>query len=527
MFRNLISNDPAIFKKKPPKTPKNKKTNKIRTKSKKSGVYEGFKSGRGRFELHCGLIDILQQYTSKKKAEHVLKSVYYKASTVSVTHHDFYAQRFFSFMTKDVFKNDPSEARINMPGAPNVLNRRGSKSRAARPTPNIFNTPRNGTGGGSKLALGKGAAATTAGAAATPGSGGGDGDGDGDGDAGLGSAGGVQNQAVQGGPLGIEARKQEFLSKFGEQLQTAKAEFGIDIAAFVYDLADSDSVAPRILGSASALGRARAAMMLSREIGEKQYFDVEPDNDSSSDAAAAAATSGAGTTLKLPAEERLTNAVTDAFAALATASTTNPNPSSPETPLPTQPPSRTSTTSADEPAVVDLPPPAGRRRTSLELVAEAVLAAAVTPEPEPAMATTTTTTATTTATSSTTATAPATVPLATTTQTPSVLVEPERAESATAPVPAQPPAKKPVPLPVQGTVSSPRGSQAILGIPTPTEVSYEPYARTSPSVKRKLPPTPAQRSSPSGVGEKGPSNASTPPGKGPSNTSDMSGGFAI
>lgn len=126
MFRNLISNDPAIFKKKPPKTPKNKKTNKIRTKSKKSGVYEGFKSGRGRFELHCGLIDILQQYTSKKKAEHVLKSVYYKASTVSVTHHDFYAQRFFSFMTKDVFKNDPSEARINMPGAPNVLNRRGS-----------------------------------------------------------------------------------------------------------------------------------------------------------------------------------------------------------------------------------------------------------------------------------------------------------------------------------------------------------------------------------------------------------------
>ncbi len=74
-------------------------------------VYEGFKSGRGRFEVHCGLIDILQQYTFKKRAEHSVKSVYFKSKTISVAHHEFYASRFFTFMTRDVFKNDPSEVR--------------------------------------------------------------------------------------------------------------------------------------------------------------------------------------------------------------------------------------------------------------------------------------------------------------------------------------------------------------------------------------------------------------------------------
>lgn len=204
----------------------------------------------------------------------MLKSVYYKASTVSVTHHDFYAQRFFSFMTKDVFKNDPSEARLQQSTAPRMLNRRGSKSRQDRPTA-LFNTPRTGGGGGSKLALGTNAGGGTA------------------------SAGGGGGAAPQD-PAGTlsqeqqkEAAKQAFLLQLGEQLRVAKEDFGLDIAAFVYDPA---SIEPKVLGTASAVDRARTSLAagaltgsgaqnetaalhaaIAREMGEKQYFDVEVD----------------------------------------------------------------------------------------------------------------------------------------------------------------------------------------------------------------------------------------------------------
>ena len=46
-----------------------------------------------------GIIDILQKYTSKKRFEHLLKSIPYKAATVSVVEPSFYAKRFHNFLT--------------------------------------------------------------------------------------------------------------------------------------------------------------------------------------------------------------------------------------------------------------------------------------------------------------------------------------------------------------------------------------------------------------------------------------------
>lgn len=45
-----------------------------------------------------GIIDILQKYTPKKKIEHFLKSIPYKANTVSVVEPSFYARRFYNFL---------------------------------------------------------------------------------------------------------------------------------------------------------------------------------------------------------------------------------------------------------------------------------------------------------------------------------------------------------------------------------------------------------------------------------------------
>lgn len=46
-----------------------------------------------------GIIDILQKYTPKKKIEHFLKSIPYKAATVSVVEPSYYAKRFHNFLT--------------------------------------------------------------------------------------------------------------------------------------------------------------------------------------------------------------------------------------------------------------------------------------------------------------------------------------------------------------------------------------------------------------------------------------------
>ncbi|KAJ3672951.1 hypothetical protein LUZ60_006325 [Juncus effusus] len=50
--------------------------------------------------LYLGIIDILQEYNLKKKAEHALKSLKFDPSSISAVEPRFYAQRFISFLEK-------------------------------------------------------------------------------------------------------------------------------------------------------------------------------------------------------------------------------------------------------------------------------------------------------------------------------------------------------------------------------------------------------------------------------------------
>ncbi|RDX95645.1 Phosphatidylinositol 4-phosphate 5-kinase 8, partial [Mucuna pruriens] len=53
--------------------------------------------------LYMGIIDILQEYTVKKKLEHACKSLQYDPMTISVVEPKTYAKRFINFMEKKVF----------------------------------------------------------------------------------------------------------------------------------------------------------------------------------------------------------------------------------------------------------------------------------------------------------------------------------------------------------------------------------------------------------------------------------------
>ena len=56
--------------------------------------------------LYLGIIDILQDYSMKKKIEHAYKSVLYDPASISVADPHFYSKRFISFLEK-VFPVDP------------------------------------------------------------------------------------------------------------------------------------------------------------------------------------------------------------------------------------------------------------------------------------------------------------------------------------------------------------------------------------------------------------------------------------
>ncbi|XP_073765813.1 phosphatidylinositol-4-phosphate 5-kinase, type I, gamma b isoform X3 [Danio rerio] len=66
-------------------------------------------SGKGeRLLLFIGIIDILQSYRLIKKLEHTWKALVHDGDTVSVHRPNFYADRFFRFMSANVFKKSTS-----------------------------------------------------------------------------------------------------------------------------------------------------------------------------------------------------------------------------------------------------------------------------------------------------------------------------------------------------------------------------------------------------------------------------------
>ena len=54
--------------------------------------------------VFVGIIDILQNFRTKKRIEHAVKSLIVDGDTISVQKPSFYAKRFLKFMTEDVFK---------------------------------------------------------------------------------------------------------------------------------------------------------------------------------------------------------------------------------------------------------------------------------------------------------------------------------------------------------------------------------------------------------------------------------------
>ncbi|XP_024279036.2 phosphatidylinositol 4-phosphate 5-kinase type-1 gamma isoform X4 [Oncorhynchus tshawytscha] len=66
-------------------------------------------NGKGeRLLLYIGIIDILQSYRLIKKLEHTWKALVHDGDTVSVHRPGFYADRFFKFMSSNVFKKSSS-----------------------------------------------------------------------------------------------------------------------------------------------------------------------------------------------------------------------------------------------------------------------------------------------------------------------------------------------------------------------------------------------------------------------------------
>ncbi|XP_067824252.1 phosphatidylinositol 4-phosphate 5-kinase type-1 gamma-like [Heptranchias perlo] len=66
-------------------------------------------NGKGeRLLLYIGIIDILQSYRLIKKLEHTWKALVHDGDTVSVHRPNFYAERFFKFMSSTVFRKSSS-----------------------------------------------------------------------------------------------------------------------------------------------------------------------------------------------------------------------------------------------------------------------------------------------------------------------------------------------------------------------------------------------------------------------------------
>ncbi|MBA0855991.1 hypothetical protein Goshw_021900 [Gossypium schwendimanii] len=57
--------------------------------------------------IYMGIIDILQEYNAKKKAEHACKSVKFDPLSISVVEPELYAQRFINFLKQKVFPEQP------------------------------------------------------------------------------------------------------------------------------------------------------------------------------------------------------------------------------------------------------------------------------------------------------------------------------------------------------------------------------------------------------------------------------------
>lgn len=57
--------------------------------------------------LYMGIIDILQEYNAKKKAEHACKSVKFDPVSISVVEPELYAERFINFLEQKVFPEQP------------------------------------------------------------------------------------------------------------------------------------------------------------------------------------------------------------------------------------------------------------------------------------------------------------------------------------------------------------------------------------------------------------------------------------
>ncbi|KAM3215666.1 hypothetical protein ACQJBY_067601 [Aegilops geniculata] len=59
--------------------------------------------------LYIGIIDILQEYSMRKKAEHAYKSVKYKPQSISVVEPRFYSERFLKFIRTVFPENSPNQ----------------------------------------------------------------------------------------------------------------------------------------------------------------------------------------------------------------------------------------------------------------------------------------------------------------------------------------------------------------------------------------------------------------------------------
>ena len=59
--------------------------------------------------LYIGIIDILQEYSMRKKVEHAYKSVKYNPQSISVVEPRFYSERFLKFIRTVFPENSPNQ----------------------------------------------------------------------------------------------------------------------------------------------------------------------------------------------------------------------------------------------------------------------------------------------------------------------------------------------------------------------------------------------------------------------------------
>ncbi|KAM3297926.1 hypothetical protein ACQJBY_039732 [Aegilops geniculata] len=59
--------------------------------------------------LYIGIIDILQEYSMRKKVEHAYKSVKYNPQSISVVEPRFYSERFLNFIRTVFLENSPNQ----------------------------------------------------------------------------------------------------------------------------------------------------------------------------------------------------------------------------------------------------------------------------------------------------------------------------------------------------------------------------------------------------------------------------------